>query len=106
LLKIKNIVGYYIINIMNLMKGFFIIALIIGIVLLIMYYILNQEEGYRQNIVYKYIPRTLEEDEMSPIYVSEIFKTMFTQPSIWIDSINKDQNRMKEKIDKFYISQM
>jgi hypothetical protein len=71
-----------------------------------MYYILNQEEGYRQNIVYKYIPRTLEEDEMSPIYVSEIFKTMFTQPSIWIDSINKDQNRMKEKIDKFYISQM
>jgi hypothetical protein len=91
---------------MNLMKGFFIIALIIGIVLLIMYYILNQEEGYRQNIVYKYIPRTLEEDEMSPIYVSEIFKTMFTQPSIWIDSINKDQNRMKEKIDKFYISQM
>ena len=106
MLKIKNIVGYYIINIMNLMKGFFIIALIIGIVLLIMYYILNQEEGYRQNIVYKYIPRTLEEDEMSPIYVSEIFKTMFTQPSIWIDSINKDQNRMKEKIDKFYISQM
>jgi len=91
---------------MNLVKGFFIIALITGITLLIIYYILNQEEGFKQNIVYKYIPRTLEEDEMSPIFVSEIFKTMFTQPSVWIDSINIDQDRMKEKIDKFYISQM
>ena len=91
---------------MNLTKGFFIIALIIGITLLIMYYILNQEEGFKQNIVYKYIPRTLEEDEQSPIFVSEIFKTMFTQPSVWIDSINRDQDRMKEKIDKFFISQM
>jgi hypothetical protein len=91
---------------MNLVKGFFIITLIIGITLLIIYYILNQEEGFKQNIVYKYIPRTLKEDEESPIYVSEIFKTMFTQPSVWIDSINIDQDRMKEKIDKFYISQM
>lgn len=91
---------------MNLLKGFFIITLIIGIVLLVIYYILNQEEGFKQNIVYKYIPRTLKEDEESPIFVSEIFKTMFTQPSVWIDSINIDQNRMKDKIDKFYISQM
>ena len=91
---------------MNLVKGFFIIALIVGITLLIIYYILNQEEGFKQNIVYKYIPRTLKEDEESPIFVSEIFKTMFTQPSVWIDSINIDQDRMKEKIDKFYISQM
>jgi hypothetical protein len=91
---------------MNLLKGFFIITLIIGIVLLVIYYILNQEEGFKQNIVYKYIPRTLKEDEESPIFVSEIFKTMFTQPSVWIDSINIDQDRMKEKIDKFYISQM
>jgi hypothetical protein len=91
---------------MNLIKGFFIISLITGIILLVTYYILNQEEGFKQNIVYKYIPRTLKEDEESPIYVSEIFKTMFTQPSVWIDSINIDQSRMKDKIDKFYISQM
>jgi hypothetical protein len=91
---------------MNLIKGFFIITLIIGIIMLVIYYILNQEEGFKQNIIYKYIPRTLEDDEMSPIFVSEIFKTMFTQPSVWIDSINRDQNRTKDKIDKFYISQM
>lgn len=91
---------------MNLIKGFFIITLIIGIIMLVIYYILNKEEGLKQNIIYKYIPRTLEEDETSPIFVSEIFKTMFTQPSVWIDSINIDQDRVNEKIDKFYISQM
>ena len=91
---------------MNIIKGFFIIALIIGIVLLIMYYLLDQQAGLKQNIIYKYIPRTLQEDENSPIFVSEIFKTMFTQPSVWIDSINRDHDRMQEKINKFYISQM
>ena len=91
---------------MNLIKGFFIITLLIGIILLAIYFIINQEEGFKQNVVYKYIPRTFKEDEESPIFVSEIFKTMFTQPSVWIDSINKDQDRMKEKIDKFFISQM
>ena len=91
---------------MNLLKGFFIITLIIGIILLVIYYILDKEEGSKQNVIYKYIPRTLKEDEESPIFVSEIFKSMFTQPSVWIDSINSDQDRAKDKIDKFYISQM
>lgn len=91
---------------MHILKGFFIITMIIGVILLIIYYILNQYQGYSQNIIYKYIPRSLEEEELSPIYVSEIFRTMFTQPSVWIDSINRDQYRMKEKIDKYYISQM
>jgi hypothetical protein len=91
---------------MNLLKGFFIITLLIGIILLVIYYILNKEEGFKQNIIYKYIPRSLKEDEESPIFVSEIFKTMFTQPSVWIDSINIDKDRVKDKIDKFYISQM
>jgi hypothetical protein len=91
---------------MDLIKGFFLIILIIGIILMVIYYILNKEEGFKQNIIYKYIPRTLEEDELSPIYVSEIFKTMFTQPSVWVDSINNDEERMQENINKFYISQM
>jgi hypothetical protein len=91
---------------MNLLKGFFIITLLLGIILLVIYYILNKEEGFKQNIIYKYIPRSLKEDEESPIFVSEIFKTMFTQPSVWIDSINNDKNRVNDKIDKYYISQM
>lgn len=42
----------------------------------------------QQKIIYKYIPRTLEEEEESPIYVSDIFNTMFSQPSPWIGGYN------------------
>jgi hypothetical protein len=93
---------------MNLVKGFFIITLILGIILIVVYFlVLNQLEDTDKNkIIYKYIPRTLKEDEESPIYVSEIFKTMFTQPSVWIDSINEDSKRKEEDINKYYISQM
>ena len=62
---------------MNIIKGFFIITLIIGIILIALYFILDNKEESKQHIIYKYIPRTLEEENESPIYVSEIFKNMF-----------------------------
>jgi len=91
---------------MDLIKGIFLLIMIVGIILLAIYYIVSQETSRQTNIIYKYLPRTLEEEETSPIYVSDIFKAMFTQPSVWIDSINENEERKNEAIDKFYISQM
>ena len=80
--------------------------LIIGIILIIIYYFSNNIIGnYEPQIIYKYIPRTLEEEETQPIYVSQIFKTMFTQPSVWINSIEDDYFRKQEDINKYFISQ-
>ena len=59
-----------------------------------------------QKVVYRYIPRTLEEEMETPIYISEIFKTMFSQPSTWIDSTDDDAIRRKENMNKYFISQM
>ena len=58
-----------------------------------------------KQIVYKYLPRTLEEEETEPIFVSEIFAPMFTQPSVWIDSIYEDDKRKTETLNKYFISQ-
>lgn len=91
---------------MNLLKGFFLIILILGIILLGVYYLIQIDKNDKNKIIYKYIPKTLAEDEESPIYVSEIFKTMFSQPSVWIDSINENSIRKNENINKYYISQM
>lgn len=92
---------------MFLLKGFFSIFLIIGIVLLCVYFLsLPNFNNREEKIVYKYIPRTLEEEQESPVFVSEIFKTMFSQPSTWIDSFDADAIRRKENINKFFISQM
>ena len=60
----------------------------------------------QEKIVYKYIPQSFVEEEESPVYVSEIFKTMFSQPSTWIDSIDADAIRRQEGLNNYFISQI
>ena len=92
---------------MYLLKGFSLIFLMIGIVLLVVYFItMKAVSNVEQKVVYRYIPRTLEEEMESPVYISEIFKTMFSQPSTWIDSTDDDAIRRKENMNKYFISQM
>jgi hypothetical protein len=93
---------------MDLAKGFFIILFIIGIILLTVYFMSKAEisEKCDQKIIYKYLPRTLEEEETDPVYVTQIFKTMFTQPSVWIDSTYQDTIRRTEAINKYFITQL
>lgn len=57
-------------------------------------------------IIYKYIPRTFEEDQLDPISVSDIFSTMFSQPSPWIGSIRNYDRRKQEKINKYFVNQL
>lgn len=58
-----------------------------------------------KTVVYKYLPRTLEEEESEPIFPSQIFAPMFTQPSVWVDSIYEDDKRKTETLNKYFISQ-
>lgn len=91
---------------MDVIKGFMIIIFIVGIVFLTIYFMSRSEVSKcEQKIVYKYIPRTLEEEETEPIFVSDIFAPMFTQPSVWIDSIYEDDKRKTENLNKYFISQ-
>ena len=92
---------------MDLINGIVLIFFIIGLIMLVIYFTLNSQNNNQPKIIYKYIPRTLKEQEESPVYVSEIFKTMFTQPSVWIDSINRDNISAmpKDNFDKYFISQ-
>jgi hypothetical protein len=59
-----------------------------------------------EKVIYRYIPRTLEEEEKEPAYVSEIFASMFTQPSTWIGSVNDLDTRKKELINQYFVSQI
>jgi len=57
-------------------------------------------------IVYRYIPRTLEEEMEDPGYISDIFRAMFAQPSPWINNVDNDMDRKKEQVNKYFISQL
>lgn len=95
---------------MNIIKGFFLIFLIIGILMIALYFMGIKGEGGggsgNTKIIYRYLPRSLEEEQESPVYVSEIFKAMFEQPSVWINSIKDDYLRKNEVLNKYYISQL
>jgi hypothetical protein len=90
---------------MNLGKGMFIIILMTGIGLLILYFTSNNNNT-EPKVIYKYLPRTLEEEENEPVFATEIFKTMFTQPSVWINSTYDNTIRRTEVPNKYYISQL
>ncbi len=57
-------------------------------------------------IVYRYIPRTFEEEQVDPVPVSDIFETMFSQPSPWVGSIKTYDRRKQEKINQYFVSQL
>ena len=92
---------------MDIIKGFIMLFLIVGIILVVIYININsQVEKIQEKVLYKYIPQTLAEEDESPVYVSEIFKTMFSQPSTWIDSIDADAIRRQEGLNNYFISQI
>ena len=57
-------------------------------------------------IIYRYIPRTFEEEQIDPIPVSDVFETMFSQPSPWVGSLQSYDRRKQEKINKYFVSQL
>lgn len=57
-------------------------------------------------VIYRYIPRTLEEEMNEPAYISDIFTVMFSQPSPWINNVDNDMDRKKEQVNKYFISQI
>ncbi len=88
-------------------KNLIILLMFTGMVC-IMINLYNQSEKNQcgpQQVVYKYIPRTFEEEQEEPVYPSDIFKTMFTQQSPWIRSVQGADSVKSQAINKYFVSQ-
>lgn len=86
-------------------KGILLIILIVGIILIFIEYIRTSQKCPLQKTIYKYLPETYNQDQRQPVSVDAIFRTMFTQPSTWIDNVN-ELNKIKiNEINKYFISQ-
>ena len=59
-----------------------------------------------QKIIYRYIPRTFEEEQEDPVSVSEVFNEMFSQPSPWVQSIRTYDREKQERVNKYFITQL
>ena len=87
-------------------KTLTLILFILGIIFVTASISRSLGEQTKEKIVYRYIPRTLAEEQEEPAMVSEIFATMFTQPSTWVGEVNDLDTRKKELINQYFVSQI
>ncbi len=64
-----------------IIKSIFIILLFFGVLLISLYYL----NSFTNNTVYKYIPMNAEQINEDEVFVSDIYKDMFINPTPWID---------------------
>jgi hypothetical protein len=62
----------------------------------------NQEP----QIIYRYIPRTFNEEQNDPIYATDIFEKLFSNPSPWTESVRSLDIKKQEAINKYFLSQI
>lgn len=86
-------------------RNILIIIIFIGILFVVIDLVRTETVCPQNKIIYRFIPRTLDEELDSPAYVTDIFRTMFSQPSPWINDIDNMLLRKREDIDQFFISQ-
>jgi hypothetical protein len=82
-----------------------LIFIFIGILLMTISIVKNTSECPKEKIIYRYLPRTFDEEQNEPVYVSDIFSAMFTQDSPWVRSVNNLDVKKMEQVNKYFISQ-
>lgn len=88
------------------MIGYIILIIFfVGILFLVIPLVRDNCLCPESRIIYRYIPRTLEEEQKQPVYVSEIYKRMFREPSPWSGGANEIDTRNNEELNKYFISQ-
>lgn len=88
-----------------MIKSILLFLFVLGILLIIIDISKSSESCPTQKVIYRYIPRTFEQEQTQPDYPSDIFKQMFTEPSTWNTNIIDYSHRYLEAPNKYHISQ-
>jgi len=86
-------------------KGILILLFFIGTIFMVIELVKISYICPKQSIIYRYIPRSFEEEQNEPVFVTDIFQSMFTDASPWIGNVNDLDTRKRENINKYFISQ-
>ena len=85
---------------------YLLILLFIGILLVTINIVKNKYDKPKEKIIeYRYKTRTFEDEQINPDYVSNIFKTMFSEQSPWVFSVQNTDWKKKEEINNFFTGQ-
>lgn len=84
------------------------IIFIIGLLLIMVDVIKTYNQCPPEKVTYKYIPRTLREEQENPVPLHDIFYTMFNNPTTWVASVDFERRKkdIGEDINKYYLTQI
>jgi hypothetical protein len=60
----------------------------------------------KEKIIYRYVPRGPYDELQQEIFPTDIFETMFSQPTPWINNFDDLNARQSKLVNKYYISQI
>lgn len=86
------------------MKLLALLLFYIGIALIIITFATYNKSCPPPQIIYKFVPRTFQEEQENPVKASEIFQSMFEKPSPFIERA-LGKNTPSNNINRFFISQ-
>lgn len=86
------------------MKLIAIILLITGVTLVIITLSNQSKDCPPPQVEYRFVPRTFKEEQETPIKASEIFSSMFEQPTPFLTRPS-GRTVTKSNINRFFISQ-
>ena len=87
-------------------KTIVLLITFIGILLITVAVVKDSHHCQKEKIVYRYLPRTFNQQYDHPVPVSEIFEKMFRNPSPWMSGVNTYDRKQQAEINKFFLSQV
>jgi hypothetical protein len=70
-----------------MLKLILLIMVFIGIIFIAINIVQDSFKCQEKQIIYRYIPRTFDEEQEDPAYVSDVLKSMWSHKSPWIYSV-------------------
>lgn len=59
-----------------------------------------------EKIIYRYVPKIPYDELEQQVFPTDIFETMFSQPTPWINNYNDLNARQSKLVNKYFISQI
>ena len=87
------------------MKSLVTILTFIGIMSIMLGYVNQIGKCPPPPIEYRFVPRTFQEEQENPVKISELYNTMFTEPTPWIRGFISSPTKNSE-INRYFISQV
>jgi hypothetical protein len=87
------------------MKSIILVLTFFGVISVVVGYVNQLKKCPPPSIEYRYIPRTFEEDQENPVKISELYNSMFVEPTPWLHGMTLSSGVKNAELNRYYVSQ-